>query len=136
MKLTYRGVAYEYSPIPVEMTPGEIGGKYRGVAWRRYHPESVPVSQMFAQLKYRGVAYCIGDPQKIQRKEDIVTSQERYAATTQKVNNPFKSRDELNKTHLSNIRKNLERRLQLAKQRGDANLIYLLEEEAKQIAFG
>lgn len=136
MKLTYRGVAYEYSPIPVEMTPDELDGKYRGIPWRRYQPESVPMSQSFAQLKYRGVAYCIGDPQKIQDNEDAVSLQERYAATTQKIYNPFKSRDELANAHLANIRKNLERRLQLAKQRGDTNLIDLLEEEAKQIAFG
>lgn len=136
MKLTYRGVAYEYSPISVEMTPGEIGGKYRGIPWRRDRAESVPMSQSFAQLKYRGVAYCVGDPQKIQNKEDAISLQERYAATTQKIYNPFKSKDELTKTHLANIRKNLERRLELARQRGDTNLINLLEEEAKQIAFG
>ncbi|MDJ0694424.1 MAG: DUF4278 domain-containing protein [Mastigocoleus sp. MO_167.B18] len=137
MKLTYRGVAYEYTPIPVKMTPGEVGGKYRGVPWRHYQAESIPtMHQNFARLKYRGVAYCIGEPQNIQEREDAVTLQERYAASAHKVNNVFKSRDELTKTHLSNIRKNLERRLQLAKQRGDTNLIDLLEEEAKQIAFG
>ncbi|KST65044.1 DUF4278 domain-containing protein [Mastigocoleus testarum] len=136
MKLTYRGVAYEYTPIPVKMTPGKVGGKYRGIAWRHHQAESVPIHQSFARLKYRGVAYCIGEPQNIQEWEDAVTLQERYTASTYKVNNAFKSRDELTKTHLSNIRKNLERRLQLAKQRGDTNLIYLLEEEAKQIAFG
>ena len=137
MKCNYRGVAYEYNPIPVEVANDEIGGKYRGLPWKRYQPKSVSMSQHFAQLKYRGIAYCIGDLQKVQQhEEDTIRLQERYAVTNYKLKNSFKSRDELAKIHLSNIHKNLERRLQLAKQRGDANLIYLLEEEAKQIAFG
>ena len=72
MKLTYRGVAYEYTPIPVKMAPGEVGGKYRGVAWRHHQAESVPIHQSFARLKYRGVAYCIGESQNIQEREDAV----------------------------------------------------------------
>ena len=135
MKITYRGVAYEYNPIPIEVTPDGIGGKYRGVNWRRYDPKSVPISQRFAQLKYRGVAYCIGDSQEIQHKEEVVSLHNSPAETTQQVKNRFKSqKDELHKIHLLNIRKNLERRLQLAKERGDANLVYLLEEEARQMA--
>ena len=137
MKCNYRGVSYECSLIPVEVQTGELGGKYRGVPWRRYQPKSTSMSQNFSQLKYRGVAYCIGDRQKNQQQEeDAIRLQERFAVTNHKLKNSFKSRDELTKIHLSNIHKNLERRLQLAKHRGDTNLIYLLEEEAKQIAFG
>ncbi|MCU0534327.1 MAG: DUF4278 domain-containing protein [Hydrococcus sp. Prado102] len=34
MKLTYRGVSYEYNPVVVETTTGQVGGKYRGLDWR------------------------------------------------------------------------------------------------------
>lgn len=142
MKLTYRGLAYEYNPIPIEVAPGKIAGEYRGVTWRRYEPKSVPMSQSFARLKYRGVAYCIGAPQNIQHKEEAINLQNHCAKPTQEVNSRLRSnnrlknkKDELTKIHLLNIRKNLERRLQIAKQRGDTNLVYMLEEEAKQMAF-
>ena len=141
MKLTYRGLAYEYNPIPVKVNPGETVGKYRGVTWRRYELKSVPTSQSFAQLKYRGVPYCIGAPQTIQHKSEVITLHNSRAKSTQEINNWFRSnnrlknkKDELTKIHLSNIRKNLERRLQIAKQKGDNDLVCLLEEEAKQMA--
>ena len=41
---------------------------------------------------------------------------------------------ELTETHLTNIRRNLERRLLAAKEKGDQNLIRLLEDEGRQIA--
>lgn len=37
--------------------------------------------------------------------------------------------------HLENIRRNLERRLQVAKARGDQGLVSLLQLECKQLAF-
>ncbi|NES80105.1 MAG: hypothetical protein F6K10_00490, partial [Moorea sp. SIO2B7] len=38
------------------------------------------------------------------------------------------------KIHLDNIRRNLERRLQIAKDKGDENLVNLLKQEEKQLA--
>ncbi|PLZ30745.1 hypothetical protein CBP27_22845, partial [Fischerella thermalis WC542] len=48
MKLTYRGVDYESNPLAVEMTPGEMGGKYRGQQWRRHYPRHIPIPQPVA----------------------------------------------------------------------------------------
>jgi hypothetical protein len=42
--------------------------------------------------------------------------------------------DETNKIHLDNMRRNLERRLQVAKSIGDSHLVNLLQEESKQLA--
>ena len=42
--------------------------------------------------------------------------------------------EELHDIHLSNIRHNLEHRLQVAREKGDLHLIRLLEAEFEQIA--
>ncbi|WP_336654492.1 DUF4278 domain-containing protein [Phormidium sp. CCY1219] len=60
MELTYRGVTYEYTPPTIEMTEGELGGKYRGLDWRFCNQKKNPVQQPTLELKYRGVAYTTG----------------------------------------------------------------------------
>ncbi len=57
MKLNYRGVSYEYNPPTVEITEGEVVGKYRGLDWRFHNLKKPPVLQPPANLTYRGVAY-------------------------------------------------------------------------------
>ncbi|TFI54314.1 DUF4278 domain-containing protein [Mastigocladus laminosus UU774] len=131
MKLTYRGVDYESHPLAVETIPGEISGKYRGQQWRRHYPRHIPTPQPVAELKYRGVAYCVGDPldieaMKLRRQPQAIAT----ANTTQKTG------QELANTHLAHIRSNLEYRLQVARQKGDQTLIRLLEDEARQIMVG
>ncbi|OKH26055.1 hypothetical protein NIES593_02970 [Hydrococcus rivularis NIES-593] len=57
MKLTYRGVSYEYDPIVVETTTGEVGGKYRSRDWRFRNLKKPPILVPRANLTYRGVTY-------------------------------------------------------------------------------
>ncbi len=57
MKLTYRGVSYEYNPPVVEMGEETIVGKYRGLDWRFRNPKRVLVLDSNLDLKYRGAAY-------------------------------------------------------------------------------
>lgn len=61
MKLTYRGVSYEYNPPLIETSEVEVVGKYRGLDWRFRNPTKVPVMQSNLDLKYRGVAYSTND---------------------------------------------------------------------------
>jgi hypothetical protein len=56
MKLTYRGVSYQYTP-PVATNETEVAGKYRGLDWRFRNLEKPPVLQPRANLTYRGVTY-------------------------------------------------------------------------------
>lgn len=60
MKLTYRGISYDYTPAPVETTEGELGGKYRGLDWRFCNAHKEFVQQPTVELKYRGVAHTTG----------------------------------------------------------------------------
>lgn len=57
MKLTYRGVSYEYNPPVVEIEESNVGGQYRGLDWRFRNAKRVLVLDSDLDLKYRGVAY-------------------------------------------------------------------------------
>lgn len=139
MKLTYRGINYERTPLTLEVTEGEIGGTYRGTAWQYKYPRHIPVPQPKLDLKYRGTAYCVGDPidveaTRLQRKyasaATIVPATEEAAVpkTTRQ-----RASEDLRHVHRNNICRSLERRLQAARAKGDEKLIRLLEAESKQI---
>ena len=60
MKLSYRGVSYEYTPPTVEIAEDEIVGTYRGLDWRGCNLVKPPVQQATVDLMYRGVAFTTG----------------------------------------------------------------------------
>ncbi|MDX2273655.1 MAG: DUF4278 domain-containing protein [Cyanobacteriota bacterium] len=57
MELSYRGVNYSYEPTTLEVSPGKVGGRYRGLDWRFRHLQKPMVFKTNLDLKYRGVAY-------------------------------------------------------------------------------
>ena len=57
MKLTYRGVSYEYNPPAVETVSGVAQGKYRGVDFRFRNTQKAPIMPPHHNLTYRGVKY-------------------------------------------------------------------------------
>jgi hypothetical protein len=57
MKLTYRGIDYEYNPPEVATSTGTVAGKYRGQDWRFRNLKKPPVLQPSYNLTYRGVKY-------------------------------------------------------------------------------
>lgn len=61
MKLTYRGVAYDYTPPAVETQVTGDAGHYRGVDIRFRTVKKAPVQQPTLDLVYRGVAYHTGN---------------------------------------------------------------------------
>ena len=61
MKLTYRGVQYDYNPPIVEMHDTSEMGKYRGVDIRFRTTKKTPVHQSTLDLLYRGAAYRTGE---------------------------------------------------------------------------
>ncbi|MCW6036262.1 DUF4278 domain-containing protein [Spirulina subsalsa FACHB-351] len=60
MQLTYRGVAYDYQPAPVDTVETGVTGKYRGLEWRFRNLEKPPVQKPTLDLVYRGVHYSTG----------------------------------------------------------------------------
>lgn len=57
MKLSYRGVAYDYTPPKVVYGPSYAAGKYRGTPITFPTLKETPVAQPSYNLKYRGVSY-------------------------------------------------------------------------------
>ena len=62
MKLTYRGVSYDYTPPVVESNVTDDVGKFRGVDIRFRTVKKAQVQQPTLDLVYRGVAYQTGTP--------------------------------------------------------------------------
>jgi len=133
MKLSYRGKAYEYNQPTLEVTEGEILGRYRGSFWRCHTLSELPVPQASHNLKYRGVDYA--------SNPTIGISPRSYTYTvTVRPNNVVKqsqaapAANELAKIHRMNLQERLERRLKAARERGDVALINLLEAERNELA--
>lgn len=57
MKMTYRGISYDYTPPAVETKQGDLVGRYRGLDWRFCGGAKSYVQQPSLDLVYRGVAY-------------------------------------------------------------------------------
>lgn len=141
MKLSYRGVSYDYDPPTLEVTEGEILGKYRGQIWRKHTGQNAPL-QPIVELKYRGVSYytdrfggvntALKPQPKVATSEVVPTAQPIQAVATPTAQR--RSKQEWLQTHRNNLRQNLEHRLQVAKERGDQALVSQLENELQYIA--
>ncbi|BAZ38191.1 hypothetical protein NIES4101_41270 [Calothrix sp. NIES-4101] len=122
MKLTYRGTDYEYNPLDGDTVLGKDGGKYRGAIWRFHYVKHENIPQFAADLKYRGVAYHVGETLQTDKAVEVASTQATPDTTIR-----------LHRTHLTNLRRNLEHRLAIAKANGDESLVSLLQEEANQL---
>ena len=135
MQLTYRGAHYEYSPRSAEavreatvfraLRPA-FNLHYRGSVYT-VDPNAEPnvsVVQPSAQLLYRGAAYALN-------------GWAMTAPTTAKrslLHATVSDHAESNVTHRHNLYTNVQRRLEVARAKGDQHLISLLERELQHIA--
>jgi hypothetical protein len=132
MKLHYRGVEYTRTPYNLEIIEGEIAGKYRGQDWQHHYPRHMVDLQPKVGLQYRGVPY-----KTCQVAKEPVANIE---VQRQQLNQSFERTqpraviDEAEKIHLDNMRRNLERRLQVAKASGNDSLVQILEKESQDLA--
>lgn len=140
MESTYRENNYEPNQFNVELIEGEIGAQYQGTNWKQKYPRHIRVPQPKINLNYRGVESTADNPIDIEamlQRENIVANSVAVSGKNEVVLTKSSRQqvlEELNETHLNNLRKNLERRLQVAREKGDENLIRLLEAEFEQIA--
>lgn len=133
MKLTYRGIKYEHAPEAVEVTTQGVCGKYRGAEWKCHYPKYTPVTHNAAELKYRGASYYSGNPQEVEELKQRKKLNYIFAPNNQLfMKHP--ANNQLTQIHQANLQRNLQRRLEVAKQRGDEKLIRQLEQEANQLS--
>ncbi|MGA7934741.1 MAG: DUF4278 domain-containing protein [Kovacikia sp.] len=132
MKLSYRGVSYESNPLTLEVTESEILGKYRGANWHCHTLKELPIPQPNRTLTYRGVLYNTNQTEE-QNQTDLASGNTTRSARSGAIPKVFPIRKQTEQVHRTNLLRNLERRLQVAKEHGDQNLINLLEAESKQL---
>ncbi len=113
MKLTYRGVTYDYNPPKVEYGDRQEVGKYRGVDIRFRNIKKAPVMQPTLDLLYRGVAYTT-NPAAVEPTVE---------PTVESVKTPaLLSVQERARQLMMNHHKNVKRRQQAMLTRSDAQI--------------
>lgn len=130
MKLSYRGNSYETETSLLEITETEIMGKYRGHTWKHKLPQHIPQLQPKMLLQYRGVAYSTSPQIQIPAESSLCTCipmAKKY---------PQLLVQNTEQIHLENLRRNLIRRLELAKVNGNQNLVDMLQKECQQLKLG
>ncbi|NJN72168.1 MAG: DUF4278 domain-containing protein [Limnothrix sp. RL_2_0] len=134
MKLTYRGVPYNQTPVSLEVTEGDILGRYRGQSVRRHLPatkfERPEVESML--LHYRGQGY-----RKLQATvQSAIAPVHQAPAASCPI--PLSKLAQLmpkdvRQVHIENMRHSLEERLRAAQAKGDEHLVNLLQRESNQL---
>jgi hypothetical protein len=145
MKLTYRGVDYDYNPPVLEATESEIKCQYRGQSYHYSYVKHVPIPQPAEQLTYRGVPY------QTNRQGQVVQIAKQHSPGRPAMhagNNPglgskltgnsdaAQARRQLlesaSRLHQDSIARSLQHRLAVAKQQGNQRLVEQLEVEMSQ----
>jgi hypothetical protein len=123
MKLCYRGVFYESAPATDTFAPEQTLQpytlKYRGCIYTVNPAAQRQVVSVRPNVKltYRGVTYGLND-----------TAQPQSIAPR-----PAATRAQVAAIHRENLYRNVQRRLQVAIEQGNEELIHLLEQELHQI---
>ena len=137
MKLCYRGVKYDYTPPVLEVSESEMLGHYRGRPLHFSYVSHVPFPQPEANLKYRGTPYhttrhgaveAMVQVNKAPQAPQFKPVFDSMAAARRNL------LQEATDMHQANIKRSLERRMQVAQAKGDSRLLQQLEDERHQYA--
>ena len=139
MKLNNRAFNYEPNLSNIELTESEIVDN-QGTDWKQKYPRHIPVPQVKIDLKSPAVECSTGDLIDIEANQlrqnyiaddSVAVSRKNEVVLTKTKRQQLL--EELNNVHLNNLRRNLEHRLEVAREKGDENLIRLLEAEFEQL---
>ena len=128
MQVDDRANNYQSHPH-LELNQAEIGDIHCGT-WKKY-PRHIRATQQY-DLKYRQDGDCTGAIEKEIPPTHVTAVPENDQPALNKSTRQ-QVLAELRSTHLNNIRRNLEHRLKVAREKGDLNLIRLLSAELEQI---
>lgn len=149
MKLTYRGISYDYNPPMLEVTESDIAMQYRGQSAAYTYVQHVPIPQPAERMTYRGVAY------QTTRRGQVLPADVQLAGNGQLThrvglgNRLSNLRDKLMGTspaaqarrellqvssqqHRESMTRSLQHRINVAKEQGNAVLVQQLESEMSQ----
>lgn len=128
MRLTYRGIGYDYEPTLIESAESN-GGFYRGHAYSFSYPKHIPLAQRDVQMTYRGVDYRLTRAGKVESIAPIAAP----ASMTSRLQSRQAKLKATAIAHHQNIQRSLEHRLDVAKEKGDRALIQQLEREMQMM---
>ena len=128
MKLSYRGVNYEYDIPTVDTIEGDVAGKYRGQNWNYRYPRHMTAPREGGGTIYRSAQHT---RERDSKPDEAAPVAENTNARRPAVKSPTA---EVGKVHRANICNILDRRKQVAAAKGDESLLRLLEIEWKQMA--
>ena len=129
MKLTYRGVQYDSTQGAIDdrfdqrREPFTL--KYRGTSYQ-LSPRTVAEADAiptYHLLTYRGHDYWVQRPMRPANARPVPVRSSRDRIS------------EVERQHQANLLRNLERRIEVARQKNDAALLDALEQERRQIKF-
>ncbi|MBE9061302.1 DUF4278 domain-containing protein [cf. Phormidesmis sp. LEGE 11477] len=139
MKLTYRGVEYDYNPPVLEVTPSNASTQYRGQQSQYKYVRHVPIPQPAERLSYRGSAYQTTRTGEIQQLGNDTATPNTWTTLGGKLtghSSASRARrallEESTALHQQNIARSLQHRMEVAKQRGNQALLEQLESEMRQ----
>lgn len=147
MKLTYRGVDYDYNPPVLDVTESEIECLYRGHKAHYTYVRNVPIPQSAERLTYRGVPYQttrqgqilqIADAQRTEQGQEPKTGlnfnglRSKLVGSSPAAEARRQLLQESSKLHRSNIERALQHRMTVAKAQGNTRLVEQLESEMSQ----
>jgi len=131
MQLFYRGSSYEYTPARTGNVAPQSQLTYRGASYFGSSPlelTGVSVGHTAHTLSYRGTAYSSGRTAQAEQATSAARAETLLVAQVLTPQN-------VARVHRANINENLQRRLQVARAKGDQSLISLLADEQQQITF-
>jgi len=132
MKLTYRGTTYESDIPTIDVTEGEVGGKYRGQSWSYRYPRHIPVPGPPRHLKYRGLSLTQGETTTGSALAIAQMTEKLAPIQRQPVESPS-AKNNIGPIHRANLCRILDRRKQAARERGDEKLLKQLEDESQYL---
>lgn len=133
MKLSYRGNPYEYEPAALDIAEGNQVGKYRGQEHKFCYPRHIPVPQAPLDLKYRGIAYSTHQTDEPEYLDIKTRLNQTFAKSPSEPLTRHQRFVEAAQRHRANILRRLDHRIQVAKARGDSDLLEQLELEKSQL---
>jgi hypothetical protein len=136
MKLSYRGVNYDYEPALLEGADRTVVGQYRGQSFSVTYPRHIPVPQPIRALAYRGVVCRTTTESQVNSIALHKSAKAIKPACGSHLTGYTKQGwiSEVESIHRQNIQTRLQHRIEVAKAREDQSLLHQLERELQQIA--
>jgi len=136
MRLSYRGLPYDYEPPAIDVAETQLQGRYRGQAINFSYPRHVSVPQPALDLQYRGIPYHTTTAGVIEARLASPSSAKPSLTKAPELL-PIRMHKqsiirEAAAVHKSNIQQLLRHRLEVAQARGDQQLVSQLKREMHQ----